>query len=1401
MSLPTSATPELEPPAKRPRRMRHRVWMVLGTLLLLMLALGGVAAWYISTPQFADKVRRRLIAELENATGGRVELQAFHWSLRQLEFEADGLTIHGLEAAGEVPYAHVEKLRLRLTILSLLHPSAHVDMLDAEHPVVHIIIYPNGTTNQPKPKRAASNIHDTINTVFDLQANRVTASNGIFLLNQRALPFDLAADDLSLLVRYTASGDHYDASIAIADLTAQFQKQPEVHSQLNAQIELARDTAEIQQLEWKTSRSDVHVTGLLKNYASPTVEAHLNGTADLRDVAFLTAQEELRGGIATLDLTGQLKAANDFHADGTLELKRGAYHDDVLDLGGVGLRSSVHLTPLEISLPDVKARALTGGMRGEFHYFNWLNPMKRAARSGWEQDGGGGAAATGTRSRVRRAAEETARKRDLDALPRGQFSFDIWHMELEDVLHSLVPRRYSELGFNTAASGHVAGGWRGRSQDVWMSAQLGIDPVKGASGVPVTGTVDATYDAWADRVYVRSVEAKTPASQIQAQGVLDVAKVNQGTSLQATATTTDLSEFDATLATLGLGAGSKQATHPSKTLPVQLHGQAEFRGRVYGPLQLLRVAGHVDVTNFDTLIPVSSSPAQADAKPRELQWDELHSDVDISPSSIGVKDLSLARDKTIIHATATLTTDPASREPYDFDAHSGIQGKADIDKASLTDLESIAGEQQLQVTGTLSLHVQASGSLNDVHGNGHLAIQGGTIYGEPYRSLTADLTGNHTELGVTNLAFLQNGGRIDGSGGYDIKARTLHADVRGSQFELAHIKRLQKDGGKPLGGSLSFHLQAAGPVESPTVTGNLELAKVTLGREALGSFQAQVNTRQRTIFLTASSDLLQSHLELQGQVSLDGNYESQGSLRFHGLDLRPLLLLYAPRAATASTELSGTVTLKGPLKTPRALDVEANLDTFRFLLSPVALTNDGPLRFSVDNGVIKIDQFDIRGPDSNLTAHGEADLTGKRKLDMHVDGNINLALAQSFSNNIVSSGRAILKMDAAGTVDTPALHGQLRFEDGTMAYLNFPNGVSKLNGTLDFNEDRLEVRKLTAVTGGGVVTLGGSLTYDHGFYADLTAKAKDVRVRYPPGVSSTANADLHLQGSPASSTLSGNVVMTRFGLTGILGLAGGGASAVSAPPDPNSPSSHILLDIHMTSSPQLSFENTYASLAGEVDLRIRGSVAAPSVLGRVSITQGTANLAGTKYQLDRGDIYFSNPVRIDPLIDLDATAQVRDYDISIGVHGTIENLTTTYRSEPPLPQSDIIALLALGRTQEQSEIYQQEQSAAGVNSTTNALLGGALNATVSNRVQKLFGVGQVKIDPNFVGALGQSTPRVTVQQQVSKNVTLTYATNVNETTQQLIQMQIALNRNVSLIAVRDEAGVFSLLIHIRQRHR
>jgi len=294
-----------------------------------------------------------------------------------------------------------------------------------------------------------------------------------------------------------------------------------------------------------------------------------------------------------------------------------------------------------------------------------------------------------------------------------------------------------------------------------------------------------------------------------------------------------------------------------------------------------------------------------------------------------------------------------------------------------------------------------------------------------------------------------------------------------------------------------------------------------------------------------------------------------------------------------------------------------------------------------------------------------------------------------------------------------------------------------------------------------------------------------------------------LQGAQNSLQLSGNVLITRFSVSPDLDIAtlASQANTVQTIAPPDAPSNHIRLDVRLTSSPQLNFQNAYAKLAGNVDLRLRGTVASPSLLGNVSITEGSATVAGTRYDLQRGEISFTNPVRIEPTIDLNATARVEDYDITLGLHGTPQKLAVTYRSDPPLPEADVVALLALGRTENQQRLYTQQQEQSVANPTTDALLGGALNATVSSRVQKLFGAGSVKVDPNYIGVLGNSTSRITVEEQLGRNITLTFATDVDTTGQQLLQAEIAINRHVSLVVARDESDVFSMVLKATRRYR
>jgi translocation and assembly module TamB len=78
-------------------------------------------------------------------------------------------------------------------------------------------------------------------------------------------------------------------------------------------------------------------------------------------------------------------------------------------------------------------------------------------------------------------------------------------------------------------------------------------------------------------------------------------------------------------------------------------------------------------------------------------------------------------------------------------------------------------------------------------------------------------------------------------------------------------------------------------------------------------------------------------------------------------------------------------------------------------------------------------------------------------------------------------------------------------------------------------------------------------------------------------------------------------------------------------------------------------------------------------------------------------------------------------------------------------------------------------------------------------LQRFFGVTRLKIDPSLTGGV-ESNPqaRVTLEQQVTPNITFTYITNVTNTNPLVVQVEWALSRKWSVIAVRDENGMFGM---------
>jgi translocation and assembly module TamB len=1380
------------------------VLLALGALLI-----GGVM-WYASTPQFENRVRQRVIAILEGATGGRVELGAFRWRLLRLEFEADNLTIHGLEPAGQVPYAHIDRLFVRVKIISFFRTKVGLNYLEADHPVIHLIVYPDGSTNQPHPKTESTSNKSVTDTLFDLQVNRTELNNGLAIVDQQATPFDLAANNLGIKLQYVApplghpTQDLYQGSIHIEDLTAQRGVSSPVHSKLDLQVQLERNAATLQSFNLQTGPSTLAGRLALQNFADPQWKGSLNGSVDVRLVEAFVSIPGLDKGNVELQLTGQ-GTMNTFTVDGQSKVTGGAYHTGTIHLAGVNATTALHLNENELTLTNSQAKLAEGGtVDGTLRIVNWSGsappvPEKPQAAPG------------------RRGPPQAQANNKQQGTIRAHIS----DMTVASIMSIVAPPRDANLGFATFANGAVNLDWKGDSSNFVMDAKLALTaPQQPRPGeVPLNGTVDAQYMNGSGTVNIRSFTAQTPGMQIQVNGALGVYPLTRASQVNVELTTSKLAEFDRTLKTLGLAAQGKTGV---QAIPIALHGQAAFHGTVTRSILTPDVRGHLTATNFDVVYstpqlaplaqPASAQPIvqpanhnvgpAATATEHTIHWDSLEADAEYAPELISVHQASLVHGASTIHASGTLHAHQLTHHQLAFDEDSALSLDASIRSAALSDILQTVG-QSLPVTGTVNLDLHASGQFDNLSGGGHLAVQGGDIYGEPYRSLNTDLRFAVREIVATHLVYLQDGGKVQGEGGYNLSTEMAHFTAQGTDFDLARFKTLQNTK-YPISGLLAFEAHGNGTVKEPNLEAKLHLTHLNLAEASTGFIDVNVHTQSDQLLLDMNGHMTNAVFQGNGQVQLSGDYQAKGHVTVSNLDVEPLLQTFNVLGVRAHSSIAGAINVAGPLKQPRNLGGDATIDQFSLSLANVPLKTEGPLHATLMNGRLHLDPFHVVGDDTDLHAQGSIGLfAGSRDLDLHGRGSINMKLAQTLDSDITASGHVDFNVDAVGTFQRPSLTGQVKFTNVAMALQDFPNGLSQMTGTLQFDQDRLDVKSLTAVSGGGKLQLGGFVTYQQGLYGDLTATAKDVRIRYPQGVSSMADAKLRLQGTQSALLLSGNVTITRFVIGGDLDLAAltSSAGTVSLPPDPNAPSSHLRLDIHIVSAPQLDFQNSYAKLAGDVDLRLRGTLAQPSLLGHIAITEGSASFAGTKYELQRGDIYFSNPVRIEPLIDLTATAHVEDYDITIGLNGTSSKLQPTFRSEPPLSEQDIFALLAVGRTQEEQQIYSMQQQQAGVNSTADALLGGALNATVSSRIEKLFGGGSVKIDPNYVTGTGNSSARITVEQQVAKNATLTYATNINSTAEQFIQGQVNLTRDLSVIAVRDENGVFSLIFKIRRRYK
>src|SRR6185437_8626021 len=351
--------------------------------------------------------------------------------------------------------------------------------------------------------------------------------------------------------------------------------------------------------------------------------------------------------------------------------------------------------------------------------------------------------------------------------------------------------------------------------------------------------------------------------------------------------------------------------------------------------------------------------------------------------------------------------------------------------------------------------------------------------------------------------------------------------AKGSNFDVQELSPLERSR-VTIGGTFDFSAKASGTMGKPDIEAHANFRNLSFNGETAGNFSADAVTRGTDLHVSGKSQFTGAELLIDGDVRLRDQWPARIDFHFTHLDVDSFVQSYLHGHITGHSAVAGDLFLQGPLRKPELLSLTGNLSDLYADVEKVQIRNDGPIRFNVSQRALNIDSMRIIGDNTSLSVGGSMQLYGDRALNFHGNGQVGLKLLQTYDPDLTGSGTVNGDVAVTGTLSAPVVRGTLQIVNAAVADINLPSALSDLNGTLRFSQNQVTIEKLTGRTGGGNVSFAGHAQLDGKLLSfDLTANGDSVRLRYPPGVSSTANASLRWSGSSSASLLSGNITITK----------------------------------------------------------------------------------------------------------------------------------------------------------------------------------------------------------------------------------------------------------------------------------
>ncbi len=818
-----------------------------------------------------------------------------------------------------------------------------------------------------------------------------------------------------------------------------------------------------------------------------------------------------------------------------------------------------------------------------------------------------------------------------------------------------------------------------------------------------------------------------------------------------------------------------------------IEGTGALAIRVHGPAAAVKIDFDGSLQNFKYL-----RLAFGDFRGR-VTWDD-------QPSALLLRNLDCNQGRTRYRVDGRL--DLGAVEKMDFQVEVPNGGNINDFVSIFHELTKGYGWFPQGVTGAMSGRMRVFGGISLDEMQVEAAIDGvrWEYYGERFSKVRLEGGYDRGRFYLSNFDGVKRQGRVFGAVSVDAAGR-YEWKLSTENFTLSDLDRIASLD-IPLRGALNGTSQGKGPTGAVESKTDIRLTNLVLRGKRMGDSALVVETKSGRAKVEGSA--------LGGQAAIKALYdftlgrESFFEVTSTKFDFTPAILLLNPDLMQ-DPELAGQVSGNYRLE---FLSGQAELGTGQATITDYALKKNGasfrldrPYGFRIDRGSFTIPALALVGDEGTATFSLRA---AGGKIGGQVRGKLDLSIAEFFTSAVEKSeGVAELNLAVGGTLKEPVLTGSGDVKEGMVRVRGIETPIENIRGPFHVENGVLTLSGLDSDLASGRATMAGTMEF---FWTkwptlDFSLGLNGNKLKVYPFQVAKVRGKVEIKGDTRPYLVSGKVLLENaISREKIASARGPGLRTLQYLPTPTSSSTTSFplfrLDIAVSAPGNIIVQNELMDVEAKGDLRIVGPIDNPRPLGTATAVQGKILFKDRTFIIQSGKMEFDNPTTINPRFEVLASTEVANRRILLFATGRFDNQRIEFSSNPPMPEPEILNLLALGVTGDETRKFRSTDRSAYEQGEAASLVLHSLdfNREVQNKTGFQIGVDEAFDDRTGTSAFARpsagdsaTAPKLVIRRQFGKRfgVSAGSTVGVGNSTQREVNAEVKVTRGLSVIGVWD----------------